>query len=94
MLYLVLAIVAEVAGTPSAKVSEDFIRLLSSMAMFVVYGLSLGMVNLALKEIDLTFAYAVWSGIGMALVATTGILWFREPLSALKIVSLNLIVKG
>jgi len=94
MLYLVLAIVAEVAGTTSIKFSEGFTRVLPSMAIFVFYGLSLGMLNLALKEIDLSFAYAVWSGIGMALIATIGFLWFREPLSALKIVSLGLIVMG
>ena len=94
MLYLVLAIVSEVAGTTSIKFSEGFTRLLPSRAIFVFYGLSLGMLNRALKEIDLSFAYAVWSGIGMALIAMIGILWFREPLSALKMVSLGLIVMG
>ncbi len=94
MLYLMLAIVAEVAGTTSIKLSEGFTRLLPSVAIFGFYGLSLGMLSLALKEIDLSFAYAVWSGVGMALIATLGILWFREPMGALKMVSLGLIVIG
>ena len=89
-----LAIVAEVAGTTSIKFSEGFTRPLPSVAIFVFYGLSLGMLNLALKEIDLSFAYAVWSGVGMALIATVGILWFREPMGALKMVSLGLIAMG
>ena len=94
MLYLMLAIVAEVAGTTSIKLSEGFTRLLPSVAIFVFYGLSLGMLSLALKEVDLSFAYALWSGIGIALIATVGILWFREPMGALKMVSLGLIVIG
>ena len=94
MFYLMLAIVAEVAGTTSIKFSEGFTRPLPSVAIFVFYGLSLGMLNLALKEIDLSFAYAVWSGVGMALIATVGILWFREPLGALKLASLALIAMG
>jgi|SRR3712207_686766 small multidrug resistance pump len=89
-----LAIVAEVAGATSIKLSEGFTWLLPSVAIFGFYGLSLGMLSLALKEIDLSFAYAVWSGVGMALIATLGILWFREPMGALKMVSLGLIVIG
>jgi small multidrug resistance pump len=94
MFYLMLAIVAEVAGTTSIKLSEGFTRMVPSVAIFVFYGLSLGMLNLALKQIDLSFAYAVWSGIGMALIATVGIVWFSEPTSALKMASLGLIAVG
>ncbi len=94
MFYLMLAIVAEVAGTTSIKLSEGFTRLLPSVAIFVFYGLSLSMLSLALKEVDLSFAYALWSGVGIALIATVGILWFREPMGALKMASLGLIVIG
>jgi small multidrug resistance pump len=94
MLYLMLAIVAEVAGTTSIKLSEGFTNLVPSLAIFIFYGLSLGMLNLALEQIDLSFAYAVWSGVGMALIATVGILWFSEPMGALKMVSLGLIAIG
>ena len=94
MFYLILAILAEVAGTTSIKLSEGFTRVLPSVAIFVFYGLSLGMLNLALKQIDLSFAYAVWSGIGMALIATVGIVCFSEPTNALKMASLGLIAVG
>ena len=52
MFYLMLAIVAEVAGTTSIKLSEGFTNLVPSLAIFAFYGLSLGMLNLALKQID------------------------------------------
>ena len=68
--------------------------MLPSVAIFVFYGLSLGMLNLALKEIDLSFAYAVWSGTGMALIASVGIVWFSEPMGTLKVMSLGLIAVG
>jgi small multidrug resistance pump len=93
-LYLVIAIVLEVAGTTSMKLSEGFTKLLPSILMFVLYGLSLGVLTLALKRIDVGVAYAVWSGLGTALIATVGILWFREPSSAVKIISLGLIIIG
>ncbi len=94
MFYLILAILAEVAGTTSIKLSEGFTKVLSSVGIFAFYGLSLGMLNFALKQIDLSFAYAVWSGIGMALIAMVGIFWFSEPMGTLKVMSLGLIAVG
>ena len=64
------------------------------MLIFVFYGLSLGMLGLALKTVDLGLAYAIWSGLGIAFIASVGILWFREPVTAMKIISLGLIVAG
>jgi small multidrug resistance pump len=52
------------------------------------------MLTLALKRIDVSVAYAVWSGVGTALIATIGVLWFKEPATALKLVSLGLIILG
>jgi small multidrug resistance pump len=93
-LYLVLAIVLEVSGTTSMKLSQGFTQMLPSMLMFLFYGLSLGALTLALKSIDVSVAYAVWSGLGTALIATVGVLWLKEPLNTLKIVSLMLIIIG
>ena len=93
-LYLVLAIVLEVSGTTSMKLSQGFTQMLPSVLMFFFYGLSLGALTLALKSIDVSVAYAVWSGLGTALIATVGVLWLKEPLNILKIVSLMLIIIG
>ena len=94
MFYLLLAILAEVAGTTCVKLSEGFTRLLPSALILVFYGLSLGFLGLALKKVDLSLAYAIWSGLGIAFIASVGVLWFREPVTAVKIVSLGLIVVG
>jgi small multidrug resistance pump len=93
-LYLVLAIVLEVSGTTSMKWSQGFTQTLPSVLMFLFYGLSLSALTLALKTIDISVAYAVWSGLGTALIATVGVLWLKEPLNTLKIGSLMLIIIG
>jgi small multidrug resistance pump len=93
-LYLMLAIVLEVSGTTSMKFSQGFTKILPSVLMFFFYGLSLGVLTLALKKIDVSLAYAVWSGLGTALIASVGVLWLKEPLNTLKVISLLLIIIG
>jgi small multidrug resistance pump len=51
-------------------------------------------VVLALKRLDLSVTYAIWSGVGTALAATIGIAYFREPLTFIKLASLALVVLG
>jgi small multidrug resistance pump len=92
--YLMLAIALEVSGTTSMKLSQGFTKILPSVLIFLCYSLSLGALTLALKQIDVSVAYAVWSGLGTALIVTIGVLWLKEPLNTLKIVSLILIIFG
>ena len=93
-LFLTLAIVLEVCGTTCMKLSEGFSRLTPSMLIFVFYGLSFVAFTFALKRMDVSFAYAVWAGLGVLLIGAVGILWFKEPLSVLKITSIVLIIIG
>ena len=62
--------------------------------MVVFYALSFGSLSLTLKRIDVGVAYAVWSALGTALIATIGVLWFHEPVTALKVFSLVAIIGG
>jgi small multidrug resistance pump len=68
-LLLTLAIVLEVTGTTNMKLSEGFSKVLPTISVFVFYGLSLGALILALNRIEVSVAYAVWSGMGTALGA-------------------------
>ena len=92
--YLILAILTEVAGTISMKLTEGFTKLVPSVSMVIFYILSLGRLGLALKKMDVSVVYAVWSGLGVAFIAVIGVLWFQEPVTALKLSSLALIVVG
>ena len=93
-LYLVLAILLEVSGTTCMKLSEGFTRMVPSILLVVFYSLSFAMLTLALKRIDVSVAYAIWSGVGTALIASIGVLWFKEPATAMKVISLALIIIG
>lgn len=93
-LFLSVAIALEVAGTTAMKRSEGFSRLVPSVLLFVFYAASFVALTLALKKIEVSVAYAVWSGVGTAVIAVIGILYFREAVSALKLVSILLIIVG
>ncbi len=92
--YLLAAILFEVAGTTAMKLSDGFSKPLPSILLFVFYLISFAALTLALRRIDLSIAYAVWAGIGTAVVALIGILYFREPVTLLKLASIGLIILG
>jgi small multidrug resistance pump len=93
-LFLAGAIAFETAGTISMKLSAGFSRLVPSLLIFVFYTISFAALTFALKGIDVSLAYAIWSGIGTVLITITGILYFQEPLTSIKIISIGLIVAG
>ena len=93
-LLLVSVIALEVAGTTSMKLSQGFTRLVPSVLLFVCYVASFVALTLALKNVEVSVAYAVWAGVGTALVAAIGIGYFGEELTVLKLVSLLFIIVG
>jgi small multidrug resistance pump len=60
----------------------------------LLYGSSLIPFGLALKRIDVSVGYAVWSALEIVLITCIGMVWFRETANPLKIVSLGLILLG
>lgn len=76
------------------KLSQGFSRVGPTFGMFVAYGIGLTLMNLVLRRMDVSIVYAVWSGVGTALVAIIGFLWFKEPATAIKIISIMLIIFG
>jgi small multidrug resistance pump len=91
---LAAAIVLEICGTTTLKLSDGFTRIGPSAAVVVCYGASFGLLSLALRGIELSIAYAVWSGVGTAAVAAIGIVWFGEGAGPWKVLCLALIVLG
>jgi small multidrug resistance pump len=74
----------EVAGTTSLKMSQGLTQLLPSLVLIPAYAISLALLTLAVREVPISVAYAVWSAVGTALIAAIGILWFREPATPAK----------
>jgi len=91
---LALAIVLEVAGTTCMKLSGGFKELVPSVLVFVFYGFSFTAFIYALKTIDLSITYAIWAGVGLALIAAIGVLYFKEPVTVPKMVFVGLILIG
>jgi small multidrug resistance pump len=76
------------------KFSQGFTKALPSLLLFVFYGLAFTLLTLALKKIEISVAYAMWSGLGTALIAIVGIYWFQESMTLVKFLSLVAIVAG
>lgn len=93
-LYLFLAIISEVFGTTSMKLSAGFTKPLPSILIFVFYALSLTFLTLALRVMPVGMAYAIWSALGTALITAIGVLWFGEGMNTIKVISLLLIIAG
>jgi small multidrug resistance pump len=91
---LAIAIAFEVMGTTCMKLSQGFTRPVPSVAMFVFYAMAFTCNTMAIKTIDLSITYAVWSGVGTIATACIGIYFFKEAATALKMASISLIVAG
>jgi small multidrug resistance pump len=92
--FLLVAILTEVAGTICMKLSAGLTKAVPTVVMFVLYGISFAALALSLKTIDVSVSYAVWSGLGTAIIAVAGYLIFNEPLGAFKVASICLIIAG
>ncbi|HVY53061.1 MAG TPA: multidrug efflux SMR transporter [Gammaproteobacteria bacterium] len=91
---LLLAILLEVAGTTSMKLSHGFTEFGPSVMIFVFYFLSFLFLAFSLQRLDMGMAYAIWSGLGTLLLAIIGLVIFSEPLTFIKTISLFLIIVG
>lgn len=89
-----LAIVAEVIGTSALKTSEGFSKLWPSVVVVVSYGAAFYLLALTLRTIPVGIAYAVWSGVGVVLIALIGWIVFGQKLDAAGVLGMALIVTG
>ena len=94
LIYLAIAILFEIAGTVCLKLSKGFVNLAPTLAILPLYAVSFALLVLALRSIPLSTAYTLWAGLGTALVALIGFVYFHEPVTALKAVSFALIIVG
>jgi len=93
-ILLIAAICMEVCGTTCLKLSDGLTKLLPSVLIFVFYGLSFTMMAYAVKKLDLSLTYAIWSGVGTFLIALIGFFWFKEQFTLLKAFSMALVIAG
>lgn len=93
-IYLAIAIVAEVVGTTFLRASAGFTKPLESLAVVVGYGIAFYFLSLTLDTIPTGIAYAVWSGVGVTLIAGLGWVMDGQRLDTAGMVGIALIVAG
>lgn len=92
--YLLLAIALEVTWAISLKFIKGWHSTTAIVVTLAAYLGSLVFLMLAARKMDISTAYAVWAGTGVALIAILGMTVLKEHVNALKVASLLLIVLG
>jgi small multidrug resistance pump len=93
-IFLFVAIVSEVIATSALKATEGFSRLWPSLIVTAGYISAFYFLSLTLKTIPIGVAYAIWSGVGVALIALIAWVFFGQTLDTPAIIGLLLIVAG
>ena len=92
--FLMGAIVSEVIATAALKSSLGFNNLLPSLVVGVGYALSFYLLSMTLNSIPVGIAYAIWSGVGIALITFIGWFWHKQPLDIVAVIGILLILLG
>ena len=93
-LYLAAAIIFEVLGTITMKYSEGFTKVTPVVLTLICHGICFVALAMALKSLPIGMVYAVWAGVGTALMAFLGMMFFNEPLAFHKVAATFLIILG
>ena len=89
-----MAIILEVMGTLLLPISQNFTRLIPTLALCISYVSSFYFLSLALNSLPIAVVYATWSGLGIFLITIFGFFIFKESLDWRAIVGLLLIAGG
>ena len=92
--YLLGAIVSEVIATSALKASEGFSRLWPSVLVVCGYAAAFYLLSLTLRTIPIGVAYAIWSGLGIALISVIGWVLYGQSLDGPALTGIALIVAG
>lgn len=93
-LYLAGAILFEVVATSALRASDGMTRLVPTVLCIIGYAAAFYLLSLTLRTVPVGVAYAIWSGVGIVLIALIGTFWFKQPIDAAAILGMILIVAG
>ena len=92
--YLIVAVAAETIGTTALRASNQFTRVGPTLVVILAYGFAFYFLGIALKYIPVGIAYALWSGLGIVLIAPIGFAAFGQRLALPAILGLAMIIGG
>ncbi|MDG1066997.1 MAG: SMR family transporter [Sulfitobacter sp.] len=93
-LILFLAVMAETIGTTALQASQQFTRLGPSVLVVVAYAVSFYLLSITLRTMPVGVVYALWSGLGIILIATIGWVVFGQKLDFAALAGLSMIIAG
>ena len=93
-LFLLGAIFCEVAGTLLLPVSQNFTKLIPTVALAIFYLCAFYLLTFAIKSIPLPIVYATWSGLGIFTIAIFSYIFYKQTLNWQVIIGLFLIIIG
>jgi quaternary ammonium compound-resistance protein SugE len=92
--YLFVAGLFEIGWAIGLKYTNGFSKLWPTVGTVAAMAISLGLLGIAMKSLPVGTAYAIWVGVGAVGTVILGIVLFQEPLNALRVISVALIVAG
>ena len=92
--YLLTAVVFETIGTSALQASEQFTKPRALLLTLACYAATFYFLSLTLRVMPVGVAYAIWSGLGIVLIALIGLVWFGQKLDAAALAGLGLIIAG
>lgn len=93
-IHLAIAVIAETVGTSALQASHQFTRIGPSILVVLAYATSFYFMGLTLKVMPVGIVYAIWSGLGILLIAAIGYVVFGQSLDLPALVGLALIISG
>lgn len=93
-IFLFVAIIFEVVATSLIKTSNGFTNLLPTVSLLALYGAAFYLLSLAVKTIPIGIAYAIWSGVGIVIIALVGIFFFKQHLDVPAVLGISFITVG
>lgn len=93
-IYLILAIIFEIAATIFLKKSEGFSKLLPSIVTIVGYSAAFYFLSLTLRQIPVGITYAIWSGVGIVFITIIGVVAFKQVPDLPAVIGIVLIIIG
>ncbi|ANK60748.1 MULTISPECIES: DMT family transporter [Loigolactobacillus] len=92
--YLAVAILAEIVSSSLLKMTDGFKRLGPTLIVIVGYGITFFLLSVALEQLQLGVAYALWAGIGTLFTSVLGVVLYKEAVTRNKIIGVLLIIAG
>jgi len=93
-IYLAIAIIAEVIATSALKASAEFTQLVPSILVVAGYSAAFYFMMLTLRTIPVGITYAIWSGLGIVLVAAVAAVWYKQIPDLAAMLGMGLIIAG